>query len=118
MDSPSLHKGLVDPPDINGMQGGTVEIVDPPTVATASAIRQIHTALWAIGGGLFVAFVTMLFMLAGLLLDAWRAKEASYTSLSQTLLEHDRTIQEQGTQLRDIGEFLQATMPSPPASVE
>ncbi len=56
------------------------------------AIGRINKAIWAIVAVLVIGFITMLLMVAGLVVDAWRYKTNSYEMLIETIRGQEKII--------------------------
>jgi predicted PurR-regulated permease PerM len=80
---------------------------------TRDSIDKINQAIAAVVLVLVIGFITMLFMLAGLLLDAWRSKTDSYRSLSEHLESQQKTIDIMQNSLTEIQNILQNKVDKP-----
>jgi hypothetical protein len=80
-----------------------ISISDPFEVA----INRINNVMWAIGGILGLGFITMLLMVAGLVLDAWRFKSNSYEGLIETMRIQEEIINNNEIQQAEIKSLLE-----------
>ncbi|MFH0814493.1 MAG: hypothetical protein V1902_00145 [Candidatus Falkowbacteria bacterium] len=78
------------------------------------AINRINKAIWAIVSILILGFITMLLMVAGLVLDAWRFKSNSYEGLIETIRTQEEIINNnkiQQAEVKSILENIQKKLP-------
>lgn len=75
-----------------------VTILDP----IHEAIDRFNKIIVAIVVVLVIGFITMLLMVAGLVLDAWRFKSNSYESLMETIKSQQQIIESNKIQNNDI----------------
>ncbi len=67
-----------------------ISIIDP----VHAAVDRIGKAIWAIVSVLVLGFMTMLLMVAGLVLDAWRYKSNSYDGMIEIIRGQEASLVE------------------------
>lgn len=79
------------------------------------ALKRIDKMTWTIMTVLVIGFVTMLLMVIGLVLDAWRFKTNSYESLTETIKTQEKIINQNQIERDEIKNSLdniQKTLPT------
>lgn len=71
------------------------------------AINRINKTIWAVVSILVLGFITMLLMVAGLVLDAWRYKTNSYEGLIETIRAQEKIISDNQAQQNETKSLLQ-----------
>lgn len=75
-----------------------VSIPDP----IHAAIGKINQTIVAVVAVLVIGFITMLLMVSGLVLDAWRFKSNSYEGLIETIRSQEKIISDNEAQRLEV----------------